>query len=84
VTLTVAIDTGGWMLLQVQDESAESEAPAHPLARWVRIGTDLTGRSKRWIALSERRLPHTWHALRCAVHGQPTAPEPAAELGAQP
>jgi hypothetical protein len=83
VTLRVAIDAGGWMLLQAREIAAPTEPSADATPGATHLIAALPGRS-RWIALSERRLPQTWHALRCAVHGPPDAPSIGGDLGALP
>jgi hypothetical protein len=70
VRLSVRIDTGGWLLLHARTVGHAGE-PFEPAVRSV------------WIALSERSLPQSWHALRCAVHGPPPAADAAADPGAR-
>lgn len=73
VTLSVSIDTGGWLLLRARMKSHPDDPSAALVSSVWRVPFRKARRSV-WIALSERSLPQSWHALRCAVHGpMPTA-----------
>ena len=82
VTVSVSIDTGGWMLLR----AGVKRHPGDPSATHLIPTRGWRPGAARpiWIALSERRLPQSWHALRCAVHGPPpAAANNSADIGAR-